>query len=61
MPPQDRTVTATQVAREEEAEYKVGLHELDGTLFVRMARLIRMDAGGGTRRTLGRRRVLLET
>ena len=45
VPPQGRMVTATQVAREEEAEDKVGLHELDGTLFVRVARLTQNRLG----------------
>ena len=37
--PEGRTVTAAQVVREEEAEDKVGLQELDGTVFARVAML----------------------
>lgn len=44
-PPEGRTVTTAQVAREEEAEDKVGLQELDGTIFVRVAMLTQNRLG----------------
>ncbi|KAF8442905.1 hypothetical protein L210DRAFT_3611407 [Boletus edulis BED1] len=45
VPSEGRTVTAAQVAREEEAEDKVGLQELDGTIFVRLAMLTQKRLG----------------
>jgi hypothetical protein len=45
VPPEGRIVTAAQVAREEEAEDKVGLQELDGTFFVRVAMLTQNRLG----------------
>ncbi|KAG6372610.1 hypothetical protein JVT61DRAFT_7356 [Boletus reticuloceps] len=45
VPPEGRTVTAAQVVREEEAEDKVGLQELDGTIFVRLAMLTQNRLG----------------
>ena len=43
--PEGRIVTAAQGAREEEAEDKVGLQELDGTLFLRVALLTQNRLG----------------
>lgn len=43
--PEGRTVTAAQEAREEEAEDKVGLQELDGTIFLRVATLTQSRLG----------------
>lgn len=43
--PQGRTVTPAQQAREEEAEGKVGLQELDGTVFLRVAILTQNRLG----------------
>jgi hypothetical protein len=45
VPPEGRTVTAAQVVREEEAEDKVGLQELDGTVFGRVAMLTQNRLG----------------
>lgn len=45
VPPEGRTVTAAQVLREEEAEDKVGLQELDGSIFVRVAMLTQNRLG----------------
>ncbi|KAG6330103.1 hypothetical protein ID866_8988 [Astraeus odoratus] len=43
--PEGRTVSPTELAREEEAESKVGIKELDGTLFLRVAILIQNRLG----------------
>lgn len=45
VPPEGRTVTAAQVVREEEVEDKVGLQELDGTVFGRVAMLTQNRLG----------------
>lgn len=45
VPPEGRTVTAAQVVREEEVEDKVGLQEMDGTVFGRVAMLTQNRLG----------------
>lgn len=43
--PEGRSLTAAQLAREDEAEEKVGLKELDGTVFLRIAMLTQNRLG----------------